>query len=425
MVPGGPAGPCGTGAQGLPIRHDRPPRWLSCGAVRPLIALVLTLFATALLAGCSVGDDEGAPPPLAPGPSSDDQEAVEKLGFPSTATKNTIRVSGGDAAADAAGVASAVFPGTSESTRPTAVVLVDKDDWQAGVTGAALMANPIGAPLLVSDGDELSAVTQDTLDRLDPKGSDLSKDAQVIRIGDKPARPDGYKTAVIEGEDPYARGAAIDRFFSAAKGEASASVVIASGERAEYAMPAAAWAARSGDSVLLTRKDKLPEETRKALTEHEKPAIYVLGPEDVISEKVVEELEKLGKVTRIEGETPVENAIEFARFDAPRGSFGWGIEVPGYNFTLANTARPLDAAASAALATKGVFAPLLLTDDADELPKPLELYLLSVQPGFEDDPGQAVYNRIWILGDDSQVSVAVQARLDQVTELIPVQANAP
>ena len=79
--------------------------------------------------------------------------------------------------------------------------------------------------------------------------------------------------------------------------------------------------------------------------------------------------------------------------------------VPGFNFTVAGTSRPLDAAASAALAAKGIFAPLLLTDRADALPRALETYLLSVQPGFEDDPGQAVYNRVWILGDDKQVSV--------------------
>ncbi len=393
--------------------------------VRLRTPLTLLLAAAAGLSGCSVGDDDSKPPPLIPGPSSNDTDADEKLGFPSTATKNTIRVSGGDAAADAAGVASAVFPGTSDSTRPTAVVLVDKDDWQAGVTGAALMANPIGAPLLVSDGDELSEISKDTLDRLDPKGSDLSRDAQVIRIGSKPARPEGYKTAVIDGKDPYERAAAIDRFFSAAKGKPSSDVVVTSGEKPEFAMPAAAWAAFSGDSVLLTRKDELPAETRKALIEHDKPDIYVLGPAEAISEKVVTELKKLGKVVRIEGKTPVENAIEFASYDAGRSDFGWGIEVPGYNFTLANTARPLDAAASAALATKGVFAPLLLTDSAESLPKPLEIYLLSVQPGFEDDPGQAVYNRVWILGDESQVSVETQARLDQVTELIPVQANAP
>ena len=386
-------------------------------------ALVATL-ALALLGGCNVGDEPTPAPEVAPGPVSNDEEASEKLGFPSTATKNTIRVGGGDATSDAAGVATVVFPGTSQSTRPTAVVLVDKGDWQAGVTGSALAASPIGAPILVSDGDELSPVTADALKRLNPRGSDLSKDAQVIRIGSKPARPEGYKTAVIEGKDPYERAAAIDRFFSAAKGRPSKDVIVASGEESAYAMPAAAWAARSGDTVLLSKKDELPEATRKALTEHEKPNIFVLGPEAVISPKVEDALKKLGKVERIEGPDPVRNAIEFARYK--KGSFGWNIEAPGFNFTIAGTDRPLDAAASAALATNGTFAPLLLTDSPDPLPEALENYFLSVQPGYEnDDPGSAVYNRVWILGDTSQVSIKAQARLDQVTQLIPVQAGAP
>jgi hypothetical protein len=72
-----------------------------------------------------------------------------------------------------------------------------------------------------------------------------------------------------------------------------------------------------------------------------------------------------------------------------------------------------------------VFAPLLLTDDAEQLPEALESYLLSVQPGYEDDPRDAVYNRAWILGDDSAISVRQQAQVDTITELIPVQSNAP
>jgi len=382
---------------------------------------LLAMLALALLPGCNVGDEPTPAPEVVEGPRADDEEAAEKLGFPSTATKNTIRVGGGDATADAAGVATAVFPGTSRSTRPTAVVLVDKDDWQAGVTASALAASPIGAPLLVSDGDELSPVTADALRRLDPRGSDLSKDAQVIRIGSAPPRPQGFKTAVIEGKDPYDRAAAIDRFFSAAKGRPSKRVILASGEESGYAMPAAAWAARSGDTVLLTKKDELPEATRKALAEHEKPRIFVLGPESVISTKVADALRKLGKVARIEGPNEVENAIEFARDKRL-----WNIQAPGFNFTIAGTKRPLDAAASAALATNGTFAPLLVTDRPDPLPEALETYFLSVQPGYEnDDPGAAVYNRIWILGDSSQVSVKAQARLDQIAQLIPVQAGVP
>jgi hypothetical protein len=374
-----------------------------------------------LVGGCDLGDDPNRPPQL--GPSSDDDQAAAQLGFPSSATRNTVRVGGNDAAGDAAGVASAAYPATSEATRPTAVVLVEEDNWQAAVTGAVLAARPIGAPLLISGDGELPKVTEDTLQRLDPRGSDLSEDAQVIRLTDEPAQPDGFRTARIDGDDPYELGAAIDRVFAAARGTPSQNVVIASGERPEFAMPAAAWAARSGDSVLLVERDRVPAATRKALQAHEKPSIFVLGPPSVISAKVLDDLRGLGRVTRIAGPTPVRNAIEFARYE--EGDFGWGATVPGYNFTVAGQSRPLDAAAAAALATRGVFAPLLLTDRADRLPKPLEDYFLSVQPGYEDDPGQAVYNRVWILGDDEQVSVAEQAQIDMVTELIPVQANAP
>jgi len=390
--------------------------------VRARNPAALLLIAVSGLTGCSVGGSPSDRPP-ALGTKSDDKEAVVKLGFPSSATKNTIRVGGGDATADAAGVASAVFPATTNANRPTAVVLVDKDDWQAGVAASVLAARPIGAPLLVSDGDKLPQVSKDTLKRLKPTGSDLSKDAQVIRIGDKAARPDGYKTAVIEGKDPYGRAAAIDRFFSAARGKPSGDVVVTSGEKAEYSMPAAAWGARSGDAVLLTKKDSVPAATVKAVKAHSKPNIYVLGPPAAVSDKAVAQLRKLGAVVRIQGNTPVRNAIAFARYQ--KGGFGWGVVVPGYNFTVASTSRPLDAAAASALATRGVFAPLLLTDEVKTVPKPLQDYFLSVQPGYENDPGQAVYNRVWILGDDKQISVNAQARLDQITELIPVQSNTP
>ena len=248
----------------------------------------------------------------------------------------------------------------------------------------------------------------------------------MIRVGPEVARPDGFKTALIEGDDEFQRAAAIDRFFSAARAKPSNDVVLFSAQDAEFAMPAAAWAARSGDAALPVRRNKVPAPIVKALREHERPNVFVLGPESVISKRVVDQIEKgklARKVSRIEGPNPVENAIAFARYE--KGDFGWGIVVPGYNFTIASTTRPSDAAAAAALATRGVFAPLVLTDDAARLPQKLEEYFLSVQPGYEDDPGQAVYNRAWILGDDEAVSVDEQAHLDQLTELIPVQANAP
>ena len=374
--------------------------------------------------GCSTSDEEARPPQL--GVQGDDEQAAEKLGFPSSATRNTVRVGGGDPASDAAGVAGALYPATADSDRPTAVVLVDQDDWVTGIAAAVLSGRPIGAPILLTDGGDLPPVTEDVLKRLNPKGSDLSKDAQVIRIGADTARPDGFKTALIEGDNPFEAAAAIDRFFSAARARPSNDVVLYSADQGEFAMPAAAWAARSGDAVLPVRKDRIPAPIVKALREHERPNVFVLGPESVISQKVLDQLKKrklARAVNRIEGPTPVENAIAFTRYE--KGDFGWGVVVPGYNFTIASSTRPSDAAASAALGTRGVFAPLLLSDDAEALPPKLEEYLLSVQPGYEDNPGEAVYNRAWVLGDDTAISVRQQAQIDQLTELVPVQANAP
>ena len=175
------------------------------------------LLVLAAIPGCSLGDEPSTPPQL--GPSSGDEEAAAKLGFPASATKNTTPRGRRRPGGRRRGRGQRRLPRhlRRHPARPPWC-------WWTPRTGRppsrprCSPPAPIGAPLLLSDGDELPAVTADTLERLKPKGSDLSKDAQVIRIGDAPARPDGLKAAVIEGKDPYARAAAIDRFFSAARG---------------------------------------------------------------------------------------------------------------------------------------------------------------------------------------------------------------
>ena len=96
-----------------------------------------------------------------------------------------------------------------------------------------------------------------------------------------------------------------------------------------------------------------------AVREHERPNVFILGPERIISKKVADQLDKDRKlarsVERIDADTPVENAIAFARYE--KGDFGWGVVVPGYNFAVANLSRPLDAAAAARRRPRGVGRP--------------------------------------------------------------------
>jgi hypothetical protein len=395
--------------------------------VRLLAAIALT--GSIAMAGCTIGGSDesssgsGGGVSAGPAPTSSQSQAAEKLGFPTVATRNTVRVGGGDPIADLAGTTAAVFPATTQLDRPHAVALVDKDDWQGAVAGSVLNAQPLGAPVLASDGGNLPAATADVINRLKPSGSDLARDAQVIRIGPKPPAPSGFKSGKIAAADPYATAAAIDRFFTALRGKPSPHVIVASGEQAPYAMPAAAWAARSGDSVLFTRSDSLPAATLKAIAAHDRPDIYVLGPESVISKAVETKLAKLGTVRRVEGPTPVANAVALARYS--RRGFGWGVTVPGYNFSLASITRPLDAAAAATLATNGVFAPMLLTNTDARLPSEVSGYLLDVQPGYQTDPSSGVYNRVWILGDTKTVSLDAQGQLDQITRLVPVETRNP
>jgi hypothetical protein len=380
------------------------------------------------LSGCSLKQNSdqqssGAPatPPVT-GAKSTDKKAAQQLGFPVTATRNTTRVSGSDATADAAGVASAIFPSSSLETRPPAVVLVDKNDWQGAVAGAALVAAPLRAPILLTDGGSLPSVSSDTLDRLKPKGAQLASGAQAILVGEKPGPPKGLKAARIRGADPFAVAVAIDKFSSVARGKPAGDVLVVSADRPEYAIPAAAWSARSGDPVLFTKRDSVPAPTLAALKQHQRPHIYLLGPATVVGATVEKELGKLGKVVRIQASNPVDNAIAFARFK--QGGFGWGAVVPGQNLTIANTSRPGDAAAAAGLAANGIFAPLLLTDKAD-LPRSLESYLLDIQPGFQnDDPSQGVYNHVWILGGADALSPASQDRVDAASALVPVDQPA-
>jgi hypothetical protein len=342
------------------------------------------------------------------------------LGFPIVATKNTTRVAGADPIADAAGVALATYPARTPESKPAAVILADVGDWQTGIAAAVLVGKPIGAPILFAQNDKLPAATAAALDALQPTGSKQLGGAQVVRVGTTAAVP-GYKTSDVTGANPAALAAALDKLRSSAAGGASPAVVVASQDRSEYAMPAAGWAAKSGDPVLWVTANAVPPETTAAIKAHGKPAIYVLGPADAVSDGVLKQLGKLGKVKRIAASDPVTGAIAFARYHD--SAFGWGVADPGHGLVFANTRYPQDAAAAAPLSAAGTFGPLLVLTDAGVLPAPLQNYLLDIQPGYDTDPVRGVYSHGWMIGDEASVSAAVQARIDTLLEIQPVDTK--
>jgi hypothetical protein len=385
------------------------------------------LAVAAVAAGVYVllsGDGEEAPDAPAPRVLVREVEApeqAEELGFPDFATKNTTRVAGPDAIADAAGVALAVNPTAGGVPGPDAVTIVDAADWQAGVAAASLVAAPVGSPILLSEDGELPELSASAIAALAPAGSPDTDGRQAFAIGGA-AKPEGFDALEVGRSNAAEVAAEIEKLRTELTGPPE-HIVVTTSEEPAIAMPAASWAARSGDPVLFVTADGVPAATKEALERNENVPVYVLGEGDAVPASVLKELDKIGAdVARVGAEDPVENAIEFARYSS--GSFGWNINDPGHGLVIASASRPLDAAAAAPLSASGTWGPLLVTTDAAAVPDPLRGYLLDLKPGYESDPTRAVYNHVWVIGDPEAISVDVQAQMDELAEVAPVRSGS-
>ena len=406
-----------------PTKRRRKPVPGALKAVAGLFVLAIVFIVAAILGGGGGGGDHAteAPAPVSEAPSTPAEAPAavtpEELGYPSFATANTTRVGGGDAASTAAAVALAAYPSMAPSQRPAAVAVVDAGDWPTAIAAAALTAPPVGAPVLVSEAGGMPDPTSEALSALAPTGSKDTGGAQVFAIGAADT-PDDLRTHRVRGGG--AAGAAeIAALRERLTGSPPRHIVVAPSANAAFAMPAAAWAARSGDPVLFTGPQRLAKPTAAALKDHPRTPVFVLGPSSVISSDVVREIAELAPhVRRVSGEDPVANAIELARYSD--GGFGWNVNDPGHGFVVANAAEPLDAAAAAALSASGAWGPLLLSDDADTLPAALRGYLLDVKPGYTNDPTRAFYNHVWAIGDQEAISVNEQAEIDELAALTKI-----
>ena len=407
-----------------PVKRRRKPIPAALKAIAGLVVVAIVFILAAILGGGGTATNSDKPAP-APTPTAKPEqkdtpasEAAADLGYPSFATNNTTRVGGSDSASTAAAIALAVFPSTTIAQRPAAVTLVDESEWQGAIAASVLMSAPTRAPLLLADADGLPESTSQALEALDPQGGKHTGRAQVFAVGDVSA-PEDLRATRIAGKDPTALAVAIldlrDKLF----GDPPAHIVLASESQPEFAAPAAAWAARSGDPVLFTGVEKLSTTTAEALKNHPKTPIYVLGPSSAISSAVVREADKAGgQVRRVSGEDPVENAIALARYAG--GGFGWNINDPGHGFVVARDDAPLDAAIASPLSASGTWGPLLLSDSADTLPAALRAYLLDVKPGYTTDPSRAFYNHVWVIGDQEAIDVNQQAEINQLAELAKI-----
>jgi hypothetical protein len=414
-----------------PRRRPKPIRWLrerlGETGTRALLIGVLVLAAAGLLAWALVSgplsnEEEPGETRVVTVEVESDQPSeapVGPLGFPLVATRNTTRVGGADAAEVAAAVALATHPPSPDAPEVKTALIVNEDEWQAAIAAAALVGPPLRSPLLVGAPSELPEPTRQALAQLKPSGSAGRGDrVGAYTIGDV-AGAAGLEASPVKGDTPAALAGAIEELRGRLIDSEPGAIVIASQEEPAFAMPAAAWAARSTDPVLFSGRDRVPPETVSALRRHAGVPVYVLGGQTVISDDAVRQIRRVSsQVQRVGADQPIANAIEFARY--ADGSFGWDINDPGHGLVIANSSRPLDAGAAAALSASGEWGPLLVTDRSDDLPAELTSFLLDIKPGYENDPTRAVYNHIWLIGDTAAIGARVQAEIDDLAEVAEI-----
>jgi hypothetical protein len=306
----------------------------------------------------------------------------------------------------AAAVLAAYPPGKSS---PNGWVLLPDDDWHDAVLGAQFAAAPVNAGLLIRKSDYFPPASADLIKRIQPKGfprgqglkaiimgpgkGDILVDLQEqrLRLTQLKGKPAGLAKTLVPFSGGYAH-----KFSDNV-------VVISSQDRArDYALPAAAWSAYSGDALAFVDGGKVPKETAELLVQRKKvrlntPNVYVFGPKSVIPAKVDKELARYGKVQRIGGGNPIEAAIAFAKFKDPKTGFGWGIDKGPASLSLVNLKDWGNAVGAFTFAAAGPQAPLLLTDDSRRLPRQVLDYARSVRDPDQDGQG-------FVFGDPRSIS---------------------
>jgi hypothetical protein len=396
--------------------------------------LILILAAFVAYFFFDVGADENSPGSAGGGsetvvapaePGDVGGTSVTSLGYPVLATRNTTRISGTDPVEISLAAALAAYPTTGPGTPPAAVSVVSAEDWQAGIVASGFSSPPIGSPILLAPSGTLSEDGLSVVKQLDPTGSPNTGRAEVFTFGDV-APPAGYKVEAVSGGDPAALAVKAAELKVELEGTPDAFVVVSS-EDPGLSVPAATWAARSGDIVLFTGTDQVPKATIDFLKKKENAEVpvFVIGPPEAVSAEAFKRLDKVASsLERVSGSDPASNSVALVTFSS--GTFGWNLNDPGHGYTVARADRPMDVIASTPLSTGGTWPALLLTDSSSELPQVVLDYLLDVKPGYDTDPTRALYNHVWIIGDESAIDVDQQAVIDDAAELAPVETvSAP
>ncbi len=245
----------------------------------------------------------------------------------------------------------------SGSNRYNTSIEISKDGWQDGsetvvisrggdfpdALAGAPLAYQEDAPILLTPDDKLTAELRTEIKRLNPKTAViLGSENAVSQAIENELSNMGMKINRIGGDDRFETAELIAKQLQSNSKEA----VVALGMDFPDALAVAPYAAKEGMPILLTKKDRVPEATKDALSSIEKT--IVVGGSDVVNNNVYKQLSD--DRIRLAGDDRFSTAEEIMNY------FGDGAKT-GY---VANGLGFADALTGAVLAAKND-APLILS----------------------------------------------------------------
>lgn len=315
-----------------------------------------------------------------------------------------------------------IYPSSKVAWRPNAVILVPLTTYHYGLIASPIIHFPINAPIMFTNPYMLAPETLSEIIRLSPTGKNAP--AKIIIIGpvyplvENTLQNAGFSTFTIERDDPFnTAGEVLELRYQipSASKEGNENIMLVSGEDYSECLHAAYFSAHMGVPFLFTYKNELPQVTRQKLQKYNTKNVFIIGSEHTVSNKVFNEVAGIvnGKVDRVAGNTPVEAAINFARYYSSEGMFGWNINrKDGWAFCFGNPTNWPENLVACIFAHLGKHSPLLYTY-TDQLPKPTGDYVLSLNP-IEKHPPQPPFMHGYILGGYDKVSFNTQVELEEV-----------
>jgi hypothetical protein len=392
----------------------------------------------------------GARPDYAVPPPPGQPTLVATIG-----TKTTQRLYGADPFQEAVSVTQHVWPSAlpenaanennNDPDRPWGVTLLTPDDPLTAITAVPLLHFPDDAPILYVTKNGIPAVTANEIKRLGDTGMSRYHNVDAFLVGaaanpavERQLTAMGLKYAAVTAPSVPALANTVDRLYGQIENpdtgvpnmdNGAQNVMVGSMQSYRYLLPATHWVAHMASGLLWVNQNSVPQATIDALKRRDGQArIYLFGGPRQISGDVAKQLSRYGTVMRVTNDdivafnapptdSPVDTAIAFAKMWDADGEVGWKITGPGHGFTLVNEDDWQGAVASAPLSHLGFHAPLLFTDNANQLPPQLDAYYKSVAPTYLTSPADGPYNMSYVIGSWNQVTWPVQAHIDYISEM--------